>query len=293
MPSDVINSIQRNGPEVVKQILADFAATDPKPVNDALNVTLVPQLKQLDTLQPAIFYMPTMRQKLIDLMDAGWTDPRYHYNRFNKDVEYDSGIKISLDVPMDDQVILIPLDNAPTPAAKHEALAKTVSDFENRYASAEMYLSEVETRNVLLGLLQSTYMDPLKLPIPQQWFGRSIAQVYSVKYTAMVVGSSRDTMTQSLVAGNPRNPLKPEAIDLINPMNVSVLRPEFVPAYDDAATQKGVRVIVSWIRQAGDGGLAKVLPSLRYAPITSPADLIKRIKDATGADLTKDMSPNP
>jgi hypothetical protein len=291
MPSDMISNITQRGPEVAKEILTDFAATDAKPVNDILNGKLTDQLKKLDTLKPVICYMPVSRTKLNNVLKAGWTDPRYRYVPVADQFTYATDIKLSLDAPMDDQVIWMEIADAQTADDKKTKLVSTVQDFENRYADGESLLSQVDTRSALVSFLNTQYMEPLKLPVSAQWFGNAVAEVYSLKYTSVLSGVPRLQMTVGLLRDDPHNPLQPMAINLLNPMDTSVLRPEVVPLYNQAAVRKGSAIVVNWITQNGDGVLAKTLPSMRAIPLTDPADLAKRIKDATGFDATKLMVP--
>jgi hypothetical protein len=91
---------------------------------------------------------------------------------------------------------------------------------------------------------------------------------------------------------DPRNPLHPQSLDLVNPLDPAQMRPESVQFYEEAAVHRGVEIANIWVTRGGDGVFAKTIPLLREHPPANTADLIKAIRDATGIDLTSAMEPN-
>ena len=80
------------------------------------------------------------------------------------------------------------------------------------------------------------------------------------------------------------------AINLLNPVPLSSLRDEFVPAHVDARRRKSIAVMHIWYRDARD----KLVPTLEAVTRARPADgvtLVKIIHDASGIDLTQALEP--
>jgi hypothetical protein len=294
MPSDLLKIVLVRGPTVTKEILADFASIDPKPVTEMLNTMLIGQLKKLEALKPVIIFMPTTQKKLNDALMAGWTDPRYRYVPINGNVQYDTGIHVSMDSPMDDQVIFVDTTGDTTPEAKRDRLSNIMTDFDAKYLGTLSYVSEAEVRNAFVSFINVQYMQPLKLPVNLAWFGNAVSEVYSLKYTAEVIGVSRDALNQGLMRDNPNNPFNTDRLDLlVSPLDPSAMRPQFQAALQEASALKGARAVLKWVSAGGDGVLAKTIPALRNTPPANAQDLVKRIKDATAIDLTPQLSTPP
>ena len=291
MPSDILAALAQRRSDLTAMVQADFALSDPKAFSDCIDQDLIPQLSKFQALSPAVYYFPITHDKLLALMQNGWTDPRYHYLRFAHQVDYSDGIAISIDHPMDDLVMWVEIKETDSPQARGDALIKGIAEFETQFPVAVSLFGQSGTRNVFADFLLNQEMVPLKLAATEGWFAHSVSELYAIKYATFLTGSSRRGLISVLLRGDPRNPLDWPPLDLVHPLDPGGMWPEYRKIYDNAVIRKGSFVVDSWMNKGGDGVLAKALPALRAGSPQNAADLIKIIQQSTGIDLTPVMLP--
>lgn len=291
MPSDMTANIEKHRDQLVQMMMQELALPDRKDLDAAIDRILT-NLGKVQNASVAVYYMPVTRSKLAELMRDGWSDPRFRYIRYANDVVFDPLVTFSLDQQTDDLVDWLEIHDDQSPDARRAALIRKITDFESADVAWFSMVSQSGTRNVLAEFITTHVIDPLKLPASLTWFGQGVTGVYAIKYAAFLSGSSRQAQISALIRPDPRNPLRPEALDLVNPLDPSEMRPQVVAVYNEAAVHRAVDIVNVWVSRGGDGVLARTLPVLRAHPPTNAADLIKTIRDATGIDLTPDMQPD-
>jgi hypothetical protein len=291
MPSDIEAAIAQHRPELEAMVEADLGLTDPKPLDDVLDQNLTPELLKFDSFKPNVYFFPIEREKLMQLMENGWTDPRYHYLRFAQQVDYNDNVAISIDRPMDDLVMWVDVHRTDTPAERGDALVTEIADFETKFPNAVGLFAQSGTRNVLSDFVLRKVMEPIKFAPTEEWFPHSAAELFGIKYATFLTGSSRRGLIWALLRGDPRNPLDWPPLDLVNPLDPTTMWPDYQKVYNNAVMRKGAFVIDAWMTKGGDSVFAKTLPALRATPPQNAADLIKTIQEATGIDLTPVMAP--
>jgi len=291
MPSDVVSALQQRRSELATQILQDLALDDRKAVDEFIDGKLLAALAKVGAMKPTVYYFPATREKIADLMDAGWTDPRFHYIRFAHDVSYAPAIRVSAEVPMDDLVLWAEIHDGDAPATRSDVLAAEIKRYEDGMANHVSMLAMNQTEHLLEGFIHEKVFDPLKLPAKLTWVDFGASNVFAVKYAALLTGLPRQMSIERLI-GRPDEPRPFARIDLINALDPAQIRPEYLAAYDQALLPKGALVIHSLLAKAGDGALAKVLPVWRAHAPQTPQELIQTVQAATGVDLTPDMQPD-
>jgi hypothetical protein len=291
MPSDMVASIQQRRDALVQMMMQDLALTDRKDL-DAMLDRILANLAKVQTASVNVYYMPVTRAKLAGFMRDGWSDPRFHYIRYANDVAFDPTVTFTLDQQADDLVDWLEIRDDDPPASRRQALINKIEDFETADLSWFSLISQSGTRNVLAEFIRKHVVEPLKFPTSLTWFGQGVTGVYAVKYSALLSGSSREAQIASLIRPDPRNPLRAQSLDLVNPLDPAEMRPQLVQVYNEAAVHRGVDIVNAWVVRGGDGVLAKTLPALRAHPPDTAIDLIKIIRDATGIDLTPNMRPD-
>jgi hypothetical protein len=291
MPSDVISAIRQRRSELTTQMLRDLALDDRKAVDEFIDGKLLAGLAETASRKPAVYYFPATREKVADLMDAGWSDPRFHYLRFAHDVSYSLMARISTEGPLDDLVLWAEIHDGDTPATRSDVLALEIKRYEDGIANHFSMLALNQTEHLFEAFIHDKVFDPLKLPARLTWVDFGASNVFAVKYAALLTGVPRQSWIEQLI-GRP-DELRPFVrLDLINALDPAQIRPEYLAAYDRALLPKGALVIDSLISKAGDGALAKVLPVWRAHAPQTPQELIQTVKAATGFDLTPDMRPD-
>ena len=77
MPSDVVDRLNERRDILKARIAGDLSLKDTGLIDQLIDKTMIPQA-ELNELQPPIFYLVTTRDRIKQLLKAGWSDPRFH-----------------------------------------------------------------------------------------------------------------------------------------------------------------------------------------------------------------------
>jgi hypothetical protein len=284
MPSDIITMIQQRRQELTDQMMRDLSLTDRKAIDDLLDDKLLPMMRKIAAVNPTVYYFVATRGTVADLMEAGWTDPRFHYIRFARDFSYSPSALLDPDRPLDDLVWWVEIHDYDNAATRRDALAAAIGRFEFGLLNHNSSTGKNEVEHQFEQFIHDRVFAPLKLPHTEDWFDFAGSNLFAVKYAAMVTGLARQVWIDDLI-GRPGQNRPFLQLDLIDAMDPADIRPQYVGAYDRMLVLKGSVVFDAWLGHAGDGALAKVLPAMRaHAPAT-PQELIDVVKKQTGFDL--------
>jgi hypothetical protein len=143
----------------------------------------------------------------------------------------------------------------------------------------------------MVELISAKALDPLDLKPDQEWFGVGVAGVLGARYVALLTGMSEARLLSDMTRQDPRNPMRPNSLDMLRPPNMSDVRPEWVNAYTDAFRRRAMQVVWKLVAQGGDGAVGKVIDAIKQNhPADGPA-LVQLVKQVTGVDLTNDLGP--
>src|SRR5687767_2453138 len=87
-PAVMLDKLRAERENIIRAMMADLATQDPVPLAKDYDTVLTPQLKALDALRPPVFYIVTAPERLSAIMQAGWEDPRFYYNRAANTVSF-------------------------------------------------------------------------------------------------------------------------------------------------------------------------------------------------------------
>jgi hypothetical protein len=291
MPSDLLSAAQQHRADLAAEMTSDLAISDPKVVDTFITDGLIADLQKIAAMKPAVYYFPATRQQIANLMAAGWSDPRFQYLRFAGDFSYTQEFRLSAAAPMDDLIWWVETHDGDTDPTRHDALVAQIKALEAGLADNISMFSKNQTEHIFESFIHETVFAPLKLPARLQWIDFGAANIFAVKYCAVITGMSRGYWTEQLI-GRPDESRPFLYMDLINGPDPSQIRPELLPAYDEAILPKGALAVQTLLTKSGDGALAKVLPAWRTHPPQTPQQLIQSIQSATGVDLTPVMQPD-
>ncbi len=290
MPTDLLANLTARRAALRERMTADLGLA-PAEVDEYLDQRLKMFLERMEELRPPIIYLVASPQQLKEAMKAGWTDPRYHYNRAADDVNFSTTVNLTLDELGDDMVL--PLfygaDDAP--------------ELRQRRVSAEMRATEASILNAVSARTQSLIMvamvelisakalDPLDLRPDQEWFGVGLAGVLGTRYVALLTGMDEARLLSDMTRHDPRNPMRPGTLDMLRPPNMGDVRPEWVSAYTDAYRRRAMQVVGKLITQGGEGAIGKVIAAIKQNRPADGAALVQLVKQVTGMDLSNDLKP--
>lgn len=291
MPSDLIGRFEQQRPVLLRQMTADLALPDDKPAAALLDGHLLPMLKSMEAARPPVVFLVCTKDELKRLLRDGlWQDPRFHFNRVADEVVYNDSMFLSFEQEMDDMVVPVIYKAAMTEAQRQETLVRIVRGTEWGIADEIAVRSQFLLQMGFVRFIMEDVMKPLKLRPDQQWFSIGSAGVLSSKYAGPVMGIPAGELNDRLIWEHPRNPVKAAAIDLLHPMDLKDLRPQYVPLYVEAVRRKSMKVVLDWTAGGNDNFIPRTLTALRKQTPADGTGLMKRVQELTGKDLSGALS---
>jgi hypothetical protein len=289
MPSDVADKLKERRSILIARMAGDLSLKDTKLVEDLIDKTLIPQVQKLGEIQPPIFYLVATRDRIKQVLKAGWSDPHMRYNRVNDDVIFNPDLRLTDDRPMDDMIMPVIYPPESTAEQRRKALEQTMRYNEAAVVDAFSRRAQLITQLSIIEFIQKQALEPLKLKDDQQWMGLGMQAVLSVKYMHDLLGVAQNDLLDRMTRDDPRNPVRPDAIDLLKPADRGQMKREWVPLYGDAFRVKSARVVRAWSDKCGESAVATTLAAMRKNPPADGPALLKLISVTTGVDLTNDV----
>jgi hypothetical protein len=291
MPSDLLGQLKSIKSQLRARMMKDLAITDAGVVDKFFSEKLEPVLQRFDDINPPLYYLVTSRDKLKELLKAGWTDPRFYYNRAADSVQYSSAINLTTEGMADDVLLPAVYDETVTPEKKRQALTGLVHAAETGVAQSVSGRSMAIAQLAFVDFIYEQTIKPMNMNRQTEWFGIGLSGVLSSRYISQLTGVSLDQFLVNMTTDDPRNPIRSTTIDLLHPTPQSDMRPQAAPAYADAYRRKAARVIVNWIKSAGDDAIPKTITALKQNPPADGETLVKQVKEASGVDLLEEAKP--
>ena len=290
MPADLLANLGARRASL-RQRMAFDTGIAPADVDQYLDQRLKVFLGHMDAIRPPVIYLVAAPQQVKDAMKAGWTDPRYRYNRAADDVNYSTTVNLTLEETADDMVLPLFFADSEPPEARQKRIAAEIRATEGRILNAISLRVQSMMMVAMVELISAKVLDPLGLKPDQEWFGVGVAGVLGAKYVALLTGMSEARLLNDMTRPIPQNPMRPSSLDLLHPTNLSDVRPEWIEAYTDAYRRRSMMVVWRLLAKAGEGSIAKVIVAVKKAPPADGPALVQIIKDVTGADLTSELQP--
>jgi hypothetical protein len=286
MPATLVKMLTDQRALLKGRITGDLSLTDVSSVDKLIDQTLIPQARKMQDLRVPVFYLVCTKQRLRDLVKSGWEDPRFYYNRAADDVFHDPRPRLYDDRPMDDTVLsgVYPAEMKPDDREKY--LANVIRGYESAIDQAFSGHVQALTQVALAEFIHKQAIEPLKLKPDQAWFGIGLENVLSSRYIADLTGGDYEQIAGRLMRDRPDNPVRAGSIDLLNPADPATMRPEWMPAYEDALRVKSSRVVHDLVAKAGNTVVPMTLAALRASPPADGKALVRVIAVSSGVDLS-------
>ena len=290
LPAQLLQKLTEQRTPLLQQLARDLALSDLKSAAATYDKDLVEAIRTLDNYKPNVYYLVLSPDRLAELMRQGWSDPHFYYNRAADAVTFNPVGVLATDRPQDDVLFPAAYDAKDTPEKKSEQLSVAVGATEASMEASIEIRGRTTVGATFAQLVNNEGLKPLELKDDQQWFGLGTAAILSAKYAAAITGENGNELMDMLTTEIPQNPLKTTAIDLVHPPDVKLMREEALPAYYDTVRRKSARAIRYLIKEGGEQALPKAIMAIRTKkPADGPA-LVAAIKEATGIDLTPQLS---
>jgi hypothetical protein len=290
LPAQLLARLMEQRSALLTQLAKDLALSDLTAAAATFDKDLVGAVRVLDEYKPDIYYLACTPDRLAEVMRGGWTDPHFYYNRAADAVTFNPVGVLATDRPQDDVLFPAAYNKADPPEKRGENLSIVVSNMEGSIQDAIERLGRQTVGSMFAQLVSDNGIKPLNLKDDQQWFALGVAAVLSAKYTAVVTREPAAGMTDALATELPGNPLKGTAIDLIHPQDPKMMRDEALPAYFDTFRRKSARAARVLMEKGGEQAIPKAVMAIREKKPADGTALVAVIKDASGIDLTPQLS---
>ncbi len=286
MPSDLLTRLEAAKAKVVAHMAADYAVDDPAPLAKRLDESLTPALRKLQEFVPPLFFLVTTEPRLKEMLKAEqWVSRDFVYNRLADEIAYRKSISLTLDRPMDDTVTAAFYEPADDQAARAAKLARGLDlahhEVDQVISGRAMFLAHAH----MIDTIAQVVFRPLDLPRDQQWLGIGLTGATSGDYAEMVIGSPRIELLLMLCAELRTNPIKTSTINLLDPTDPAAIKRQYATVYADAYRRKCVSVTLRLLDK-NRPALPDLMRSLRNTPCKSGQELLDRVKQITGVDLS-------
>jgi hypothetical protein len=290
MPADLLARVRSQLPAAVAHMGKDLALQDTAPVQKRIEDQLLPHLKALQNFHPPVFYMIASKARIKELLKSGkWEDPTFHYNRATDEVTMRENVSLTLDAAMDDSILAAIYDASDAPGQRNARVIDVIGNSQVQMQQMISGRAMFATQMVFAEAAMAEVFGPMKLPPSQLWFATGLAGALSCDYAEAIIGSPRKELLLLTAAELRRNPIKPATIDLLDPADPATIKRQYLAFYSDAYRRKCVAVAAKLVDKSRDS-LPKLISSLREKPCATGQDLLARIKETTGVDLTQDTA---
>jgi hypothetical protein len=290
MPTDLLARLADRRSALIAEMKSDLNV--PEDVTTAfLDGKLKKAITDMADIKPRCYIFVGSEDELNAAEKAGWHAPLFYYNRLADRTFFKPQVVISTQAKPDDIVVWA----EPTPdesadsvtAAVTKAMHQLDDGLQQNISRSSMGAVDL----VFQEFITDNVARPLKLPASEQWFGRGVIMAMAVKYTSEITGIWRTSLQNELAAERGSHFILAAPLDLLNGLDPTSIKPEYVPYYDDAVSRKASRVIESLTAKAGDDSIAKILTALKPGLPPDNLALVALITKITGVDVTNDLLP--
>ncbi len=284
-PTEIVNRISAGREDLTRRIARDLAI-ETDAVTPLFDEYLLPATRRMAAFHPPMVYLVCTRDRVNELLKAGWENPRFQYNRIADDFTFQRSVQLAPNAAPDETLIPVFYESRHDLEEREQILREVVTRNEREIVHAIADDTRTRVQLAIVEYLSDKVFEPLELRADQAWLGLGAAGYLTAKYASPILGVPRDTLLATLLREDPGTPVSAAVIDLLEPVDPESLRQEYVMAYLDAMRRKSTALVINWTDKGGDEVIPKTLSAMRN---NKPADgkaLATLIKDQTGLDLT-------
>lgn len=286
MPSDLAGVLVTNRDVNLALIQKDLGLADDGAITAFYDDKLVAGLGRIEGWAPRIYYMPISSSELKYLVKGGWDCNQFAYNQFSDSLTYDPSYNWPSDRPADESVLPLFYDPDDREQIRVKALTERIEDSETGRMSLIAVMGRQRAVQLYIDMISDAAIKPLGLKRDQEWLGMGIAGVLSAKYVSSLTALDRDLILRQMVSAAESG----IAIDLLHPTLAEDLRPSAVDAYNETMRAKAIAVVAKWTGETNDEVMTRALNAVRDKKPVDGAAMLTVIKEATGRDLSRDLS---
>ena len=289
-PADILAKIPQQRDAISKGMAEDLGI-DAAAVAPLFDSQLIPQLTKLDQLKPPVVFLVITEQKLISLLNADWKHPRVSYNRLMDQVRFDDRIMFSIETAMDESLLLANYEAKDDLPARMKKLREAEERFESDSAFSVAARGRVITQGNFMQFVEKEVFTPMKLRDDQTWLQLGIVTQITAKYAPMLTGVDSKKLLADLIYEHPNAEPKADKMNLLKLPDLSVIQPQYRPAFIGAARRKSTLAIQQLVDKAGPDAIRKTLDAVRKTPPADGKALVALINTATAVDVQPMLEP--
>lgn len=291
MPTELLTRINDRRDDLTRQMVHDLALPSEKFVSPLFDATLVPQLQRLSQFKVPFVYLVTTRNKLKQALLSGWVDARYAYNKATEEITYNDSVQLSTDRSMDDALLWIEFNADDSFEDKSKKLIDGINGDDQNVDMMVWGRGNQMVQLAFGSFIGEKIISSLNLNEQQKWLGYGLASVLAAKYTSDLIGIPYEEILSRTVSDAPNSLIKAEQLDLLNPIPLTSLQPEYREIYEDAFRRRSTQVVDKLLKAGGPDTAPKLLQTLRKKTATDGQGLVKQIEEATKVDVFPDLAP--
>jgi len=291
MPQDLLSRVAQGRAAVEAQMRQDLALPPSFSAAPLFDTQIIPELERLGSYHVPVFYLVASRPFLRELIrSGGWSDPSFYYNRAAEEVMFTSAVTLDLTRPADDAVLPVVHDPEWDEARRSERLQTDLRNSQADLARITSGKAQYDVHIATVDFILREVFEPMKLPADQRWLVVGAAAYLSCDYAQTLTGAGRRELLAMMVFDPRQNTLPVSAVDVVHPIDVTLMRPQYVAAYNDAFRRKSILLVRKWLEKSSRESLARVLESIRKNRPADGAALIALIAKDSGVDLAADAA---
>lgn len=288
LPTDILTNIEARRAVFVERLAGDLDVP-PSRIEGFLDGVLVPELRELVDQPIASVAMVATRAQYRQALESGWEVPAIRFNRVSGEVLFVQTMVATSDPESAEALVPFLVLDEHTEDQRVAKLAQELSNLDESALRAAAQRAQFILQARLLRFIGGDVLNELKIPQDAEWVVIGITGCLTAKYTSLLSGMSRRAIVEGMTAEPRRAPpgyVRAASIDLVTPLDVASLRPNAVVPYLDAVRRKSVAAIEHLLFLHGDELLPRLIRDLRSTPPANSRDVIRRIAQLSGTDLT-------
>ncbi|HMO26802.1 MAG TPA: hypothetical protein PKB10_11075, partial [Tepidisphaeraceae bacterium] len=233
-PTDVLTAVTDRRSEIHTLLADRLGQTDSAGFDAWFDETVLPELKKFPAINPEVFYILTTTDQLKAVLRAGWTNPRYYYNRIADEIDFAPGVAMDTDNRAGVTLLPVIVEPDATPEQRAEILRKTITNAESEIQRAVAQRAMFVLQLAIMDYIQTKVFGPIELGEDQKWLGIGVAGVVSAEVIGKLLGVGVEGLVVQMTFEPNNAPVRASGIDLTNLLREEDLRPAYLPHYREA-----------------------------------------------------------
>jgi hypothetical protein len=109
LPATLLQKLTSQRDALLRQVAIDLALRDLTAAARTYDLDLVAPIRTLDNYRPPVYYLVASPDRVAALLQSGWSDPHFYYNRAADAVSFNPAGMLTADRPQDEVIFPRPM----------------------------------------------------------------------------------------------------------------------------------------------------------------------------------------